>query len=178
MLLKIVRVTSLALATAFAAVVLEPAASGFLLGLGVDTNDVAPWVSSTTDFLLRQPWFAPLSFLVIGATLGAWAERALLSSGIRPANRLHGIANDLRLSVEPLRRAQRSNYRISGGNIEAHAMNYRGALRSLEKAGFTVPWVEFNIDPIGFIDLSVQFVDKVAPLLLRGHTADAKRVSQ
>lgn len=163
-------------AAPFAAVILEPAISGALLALGINTQEIAPLITSLTAWLLSQYWFVPAAFTVIGAAGGAWLER-FSSSRASKQSKYQKIALDLLKSSSGLRHARQNNYRVRPVVVEQNAMNFRGALRSLEKEGFIVPWIEYEVDPIGFIDLSVQYVDKIAPLLHRGHIADAKRLS-
>lgn len=98
------------------------------------------------------------------------------------AQALSEVARDLDRTVAPLRQIKRAidrrGGRLDADHIHRHAMAFRGALRSLETLGFTVPWIDYEADPMGYILVSVKFVDRVVPLLSRGHTADAQAESE
>lgn len=142
---------------------------------------------SIAAFLLSGWVLFPATGL-LGLVAGLWLDtflkvRESAASSATPdsGQRLRMVVTDLDLSIEPLRRIKKALERSGGGldadDIHRDAMAFRGSLRSLETLGFEVPWIAYEVDPIGFIEISIKFVDRVLPLLARGHIDDAKAES-
>lgn len=142
-------------------------------------SDSAKWLG---EFVASE-WYRYILIAAISLAIGVgldWAARRFDGS---KKKRLTALAADLRGTVYPLQKVREAleagdlSPGTTPGAIEARAMNYRGALRSAEVAGLTVPWLDYLVDPIGYLDVSIAYVNRVAPLLERGHLKDAKAIS-
>lgn len=142
------------------------------------------------DWLFGTPWYVPgLIFIALTLWLiwitrpthvgeSAAGEQQVKS---KKPDQIEAVATDLDFTVAPLRRVKKA---LDGGqeqvkvdDVARYAMAFRGALLSLEKRGFTVPWIDFQTDPVGYVETSVSYVDRVLPLLERGHIKEAKAIS-
>lgn len=88
------------------------------------------------------------------------------------------LASDLRTSRRNLEALYQDRGRASLNDVRRFSSSFESILTALEKKGFKVPRMgDATLDPAGYLGIAIEYADRVAPELGRGHVAEAKTAS-
>lgn len=174
-------------ATAFMAMFAEPFFSQALLLAGIDTSKwagpVMMWLSDFTS----QEWVRLLGSGVIGATVGTWLHWTLIKLEmsrsdapsqltteilVRDIKVLHAILAQLNVSIQTLE--DMPPY----PKIEYISQMTQALELSLQKRKFQIPNLDFETDPIGFLERYEAYFQRIWPLLATGHIKEARAAAK
>lgn len=137
-------------------------------------------------WLLSVPWWAVLGFALVSTMWLMWVSWPREAGGGRPAfpkiqperETFSSIAANMRFAQGRFRTARKALDKPMGRldlDEILHAKNqFRATEISLRKKGFKTPWLEYEVDPIGYLERNLQYIDLVEPLIYRKHYREAK----
>lgn len=121
-----------------------------------------PWVAGGTVGLIVGVW---LDWFARKRDARQREQRRTLAIKLTSASRTLGImeqnADQNKLTAMPL--------------VEQYVDQIRSLEFSLIKLGIPAPQVDFEVDPIGFIQRMRSYTSRIAPLIEDGHLSEAKR---
>lgn len=142
------------------------------------------WVLTIPSWLTIVITFAAFMWLSWvswprNAAVAAAAQATSVQVATVPTNPMSALAASMRFTLGKLRSFKRELHGAKSGfdldELSDVAAKFRATEVSLEKMGFRTPWLDVNVDPIGYIERNIEYISKVEPLISNRHEREAKR---